>query len=83
MVGFGMKPMDALRSATIVTADLFGISADAGSLETGKLADLIAVKGNPLEDISVLHQIDFVMKSGRVAKQGGHMTEPFSYPAAF
>jgi imidazolonepropionase-like amidohydrolase len=83
MVGFGMKPMDAIRSATVVTADLFGISADAGALEAGKLADVIAVKGNPLEDISALHYIDFVMKSGRVAKQGGQMTEPFTYPAAF
>jgi imidazolonepropionase-like amidohydrolase len=82
MVGFGMKPMDAIRSATAVTADLFGIAADAGSLEPGKLADLIAVKGNPLDDIAVLHQIDFVMKSGRVAKQGGEMTEPFTYPSS-
>jgi len=83
MVGFGMKPMDAIRSATVVTADLFGISADAGTLEAGKLADLVAVKGNPLEDIAALHDIDFVMKSGQVAKQGGLMTESFTYPAAF
>ena len=83
MVGFGMRPMDAIRSATVVTADLFGISAEAGTLEPGKLADIVAVRGNPLEDITVLRQIDFVMKSGRVAKQDGHMTEPFTYPAAF
>ena len=83
MVGFGMRPMDAIRSATVVTADLFGLSAEVGTLEPGKLADIVAVKGNPLEDIAVLRQIDFVMKSGRVAKQDGHMTEPFSYPAAF
>jgi imidazolonepropionase-like amidohydrolase len=83
MVGFGMKPMDAIRSATIVTADLFGISAEAGTLEAGKLADVIAVKGNPLEDISVLHEIEFVMKSGQVARQGGRMTESFTYPVAF
>jgi imidazolonepropionase-like amidohydrolase len=83
MVGFGMPPMDAIRSATVMTAELFGISADAGTLEAGKLADVVAVKGNPLENISALRQIDFVMKSGRVAKQDGSMTEPFTYPAAF
>jgi imidazolonepropionase-like amidohydrolase len=80
MVGFGMKPMDAIRSATVVTAELFGIAPEAGTLEAGKLADLVAVRGNPLEDISVLREIDFVMKSGRVAKRDGRMTEPFSYP---
>jgi imidazolonepropionase-like amidohydrolase len=83
MVGFGMRPMDAIRSATIVTAELFGISPDAGTLEPGKLADVVAVRGNPLENIAALRQIDFVMKSGRVAKQDGHMTEPFTYPAGF
>jgi len=83
MVGFGMPPMDAIRSATVMTAELFGISADAGALEPGKLADVLAVRGNPLENIAVLHQIDFVMKSGRVAKQDGRMTEPFTYPVAF
>lgn len=80
MVQFGMKPMDALRAATVVTADLFGITAEAGTLEPGKLADIVAVKGDPLTDISAMRQIDFVMKSGRIAKQGGQMTEPFTYP---
>ncbi len=80
MVGFGMKPMDAIRAATVVTADLFGITAEAGTLEAGKLADIVAVKGNPLDNIASLKQIDFVMKSGRVAKQDGSMTEPFTYP---
>jgi imidazolonepropionase-like amidohydrolase len=81
MVNFGMKPMDALRSATVVTADLFGIAAEAGTLEPGKLADIVAVKGDPLEQISAMRQVDFVMKSGRVAKRNGEMTEPFTYPA--
>ena len=79
MVNFGMPPMDAVRCATVATADLFGISADAGTLEAGKLADFIAVKGNPLDNISALREIDFVMKSGRIAKQDGRMTEPFTY----
>lgn len=81
MVGFGMTPMDAIRSATIMTAELFGIATEAGTLEVGKLADLVAVKGDPLKDIAVLRKIDFVMKSGRIAKQDGRMTEPFNYPA--
>ena len=68
-----------LRISTVATADLFGISADAGTLEAGKLADFIAVKGNPLDNISALREIDFVMKSGRIAKQDGRMTEPFTY----
>ena len=49
--------------------------------QVGKLADLIAVQGNPLENIALLRKIDFVMKSGRIAKQDGRMTEPFNYPA--
>jgi imidazolonepropionase-like amidohydrolase len=79
MVQYGMKEMDAIHSATVVTADLFGIADEAGTLEPGKLADVIAVNGNPLDDISVLHDIEFVMKSGKVAKQDGEMTIPFSY----
>lgn len=81
MVGFGMTPMDAIRSATVMTAELFGISAEAGTLEPGKIADLVAVKGDPLASIAALRRIDFVMKSGRIAKQDGRMTEPFTYPA--
>jgi len=83
MIKFGMSEMDALYVATLSTAALFGIEAEAGSIESGKLADIIAVDGNPLDDISVLHTIDFVMKSGRVAKINGRMTEPFKYPVAF
>lgn len=80
MVKFGMSPMDAIRSATVVTADLFGISADAGTIEPGKVADLVAVAGDPLQDVSALLAVDFVMKSGRVAKQAERMIEPFTYP---
>ncbi len=83
MVEFGMKEMDALVAATLSTATLFGIEDETGSIEPGKLADIIAVIGSPLDDISVLHDIDFVMKSGRVAKTHGQMTEPFMYPPAF
>jgi imidazolonepropionase-like amidohydrolase len=79
MVKFGMSPMDAIHSATASTADLFGIARDVGTLEAGKLADFIAVKASPLDNISALRDVDFVMKSGRIAKQGGRMTEPFTY----
>ncbi len=79
MVRYGMSEMDALYSATVSDAELFGIADDVGTLEQGKLADMIAVEGDPLADISVLHRIDFVMKSGRVAKRDGRMTEPFTY----
>ena len=79
MVGFGMSKMDAIHSATVSTAELFGIADEAGTLEAGKLADLIAVNANPLNDISALRDIDFVMKSGTVAKRNGQMTEPFTY----
>jgi imidazolonepropionase-like amidohydrolase len=79
MVRFGMTPADAIRSATVTTAELFGIGADAGTLEPGKLADLIAVAGDPLADVGVLRQVDFVMKSGRVAKRGGAMLDGVDY----
>jgi len=80
MVKFGMSPMEAIRSATVATADLFGLSAEVGTIAPGKFADLVAVAGNPLEDVDALLQVDFVMQGGRVAKQGGRMTEPFTYP---
>ena len=79
MVRYGMAPEDAIRAATIVTADLFGI-ADIGTLAAGQLADVISVTGNPLEDITALHVIDFVMKSGQVAKRDGTMLDGMTYP---
>lgn len=69
MVEAGMSPMAAIQSATVNTAQLLGVSEDLGSISTGKLADIIAVEGNPLEDIKVLESVDFVMKDGVVYKQ--------------
>lgn len=69
MVEAGMPAMEAIRSATVSAADLLGVSADKGSIESGKLADIIAVEGDPLQDISTLTHISFVMKGGKIYKQ--------------
>lgn len=63
-----MDPWDIIRSATISAAELIGIENQAGSIHTGKWADIIAVKGNPLEDITVLENVGFVMKNGIIYK---------------
>ena len=68
MVNAGMSPDDAIRSATITSAKLLGVEDSLGTVESGKLADLIAVSGNPLEDISILKKVNFVMKEGNVMK---------------
>ena len=69
MVEAGMKPADALLSATVNSASLLGISDILGTLEQGKLADIVAVQGDPLDDISLLESVSFVMKDGVVYKQ--------------
>lgn len=68
MVNAGMSASDAIASATVVSAKLLGIDDQLGTLESGKLADLIAVSGNPLDDISTLKKVAFVMKAGKVMK---------------
>jgi imidazolonepropionase-like amidohydrolase len=60
----GMTPMQALRAATIVPAEMMDLADKVGSLEAGKLADIIAVPGNPLSDITVMERVGFVMKEG-------------------
>lgn len=75
MVRLGMRPLAAIEAATVNAAKLFRLEAEVGTLEVGKLADIVAVKGNPLEDITVLEHVDFVMKSGHVAKRDGRMTD--------
>ena len=65
----GMPEMEAIQSATMETAKLLKIDDTLGSIEAGKIADIIAVNGDPLEDISLLKSISFVMKDGKVYKQ--------------
>ncbi len=64
MVEAGIAPEDALRSATNVAAALLGVGEQVGSVSVGKWADLIAVRGNPLDDVTVLSDVQFVMKGG-------------------
>ena len=71
MVEAGMKPIEAILSATRGGADLLDQSANIGSVQPGRLADLVAVKGDPLADIKLLQNISFVMKAGKVYKQDG------------
>ncbi len=66
MVEAGMSPADAIRAATLTAAELLGVDDRLGSIAVGKLADLVAVRGNPLDDIAVLENVSFVMKDGVV-----------------
>jgi len=66
-VDYGMRPADAIRTATVNAAELLGVN-DRGVIAPGKLADLIAVRGNPLDDVRVLQQVPWVMKGGAVVK---------------
>ena len=67
MVQWGMTPLEAIQAATINTAELFGVNK-VGELKTGYKADIIGVKGNPLDDISILEKVIFVMKDGELIK---------------
>jgi len=69
MAAAGMSNMDIIKSATVNAADLLGMSTEIGSLEVGKQADIIATDGSPLDDITQLLDVDFVMKGGKVFVQ--------------
>jgi imidazolonepropionase-like amidohydrolase len=71
MVAAGMPPMKAIQSATIEAAKLLKMDDKLGTVEPGKMADLVAVKGDPIEDIRLLQAVDFVMKNGIIYKQNG------------
>jgi imidazolonepropionase-like amidohydrolase len=65
MVEAGMPPMEAIKAATTSAADLLGLSSRIGSISKGKFADIIAVDGDPLQDIKVMKNIAFIMKEGK------------------
>lgn len=69
MVKYGMTPEQAIVAATVNAADLLGVSADAGTIAPGKRADIIAVAGDPLSDVTALKAVDFVMARGVIAKR--------------
>jgi imidazolonepropionase-like amidohydrolase len=68
LVGHGMAPAKAIQLATAVDAEVMGWQDDIGSLEKGKYADLVAVSGNPVQDITEMRRIKFVMKGGKVVR---------------
>ncbi|HEV7595557.1 MAG TPA: amidohydrolase family protein [Gemmatimonadaceae bacterium] len=69
MVRYGMSPMAAIKSATSVASQLLGQSDNFGTIEAGKLADIVAVRGDPIADIGELTRVSFVMKGGTIYKQ--------------
>lgn len=69
MVQGGLTPMQALQAATVAAADLLGQSSHVGSIKAGKYADIVAVKGDPIKDIGIMQNVDFVMKGGVVYRQ--------------
>jgi imidazolonepropionase-like amidohydrolase len=68
MVRYGMTPMQAIQSATVVDARLLDREADMGAIEPGKYADIVAVAGDPLRDVTELERVRFVMKGGQVVR---------------
>jgi imidazolonepropionase-like amidohydrolase len=68
MAKYGMTPAQAIRAATANAAELLGMQNDVGSVTQGKFADIVAVKGDPLADLTLLQKIDFVMKGGEIVK---------------
>ena len=68
MVGAGMPPMFVIQAATVNAAALLRHDKDLGSVATGKIADVVAVPGNPIDDISLMKRVSFVMKEGVVYK---------------
>jgi imidazolonepropionase-like amidohydrolase len=71
MVDYGMKPVDVLRSATSVNANVFGYSDEIGQVKKGLLADLVAVYGDPSVDIKKIRNVVFVMKDGVIYTEPG------------
>ena len=70
MVDWGMTPAEAIHAATVTASELLGMQNQIGTIEVGKFADIVAVPGDPLQDITALEKVDFVMKGGVVYKKG-------------
>jgi imidazolonepropionase-like amidohydrolase len=68
MVNLGLTPLQSIQSATINAADLLGWADKMGAVEPGKWADIIAVDGDPLQEVTTLERVKFVMKGGEVVK---------------
>ena len=66
MVKLGLTPLQSIQAATVSAADLLGWSGKVGSIEPGKWADIVAVDGDPLADVTQLERVKFVMKGGEV-----------------
>jgi imidazolonepropionase-like amidohydrolase len=81
MVDLGMQPIDALKAATGNAADLFGIAQKTGTLEKGKLADVIAIPGDPTADITATERVSFVMKEGKIIRNGPPSAPPVAISA--
>lgn len=79
MAELGMAQSDVIRSATVVAAELFGVDGLTGSIEVDADADIIAIRGNPIDDIALLGDVDYVIKAGQVAKRAGLMQLPLDY----
>ena len=69
LVSYGMTPLQAIQSATVTAARLLRLEAEIGTLEAGRTADIIAVDGDPLKDITTLEQVRFVLREGRIARR--------------
>ena len=82
MVEAGMPPMFVIQAATTHAAQLLKHDKDLGSIAPGKFADVIAVQGNPLEDVALLQKVDFVMKEGRIYKRDGAAQTPAAQASA-
>jgi imidazolonepropionase-like amidohydrolase len=81
MVDLGMQPIDALKTATGNAADLFGIAQKTGTLEKGKFADVIAMPGDPTADITATERVSFVMKEGKIIRNGPPSAPPVAVSA--